>query len=75
MGYFTHAESKNKKWVWILMAVLAVFLIVLFMYKKNRKPKSDTDSCDYDHLTTGDECIACCKDENQDKHSPVHDQT
>ena len=68
-GYFTHSGVEKKKWFWIMMVILAVGLIVFIMYKKRVKRKSDTDSCDCDYLTTGNECIACCGDINQDNHT------
>ncbi len=68
-GYFTHSVSEKKKWLWITVVLLVIGLVIFIMYKKRVKHKPDTNSRDCDYLTTGDECIACCGDIDQDNHT------
>ena len=63
--YFDH-NSKNKKWIWIVLLVFAVTFMVWCFYKKSikkKKQQADTESSDY--LTMDHECVACGGDETE----------
>lgn len=66
LGRCFEPETNNRKWIWIILIITLVAVMVFFLCKKKRKKKNKFDTDSYDYLTTGDECIACCQNENHD---------
>ena len=66
LGRYLEDETHNKKWIWVLLIVATVAFVMFFLCKKSKKRKKRVDTDSYDYLTTGEECIACGKNENQD---------
>ena len=63
MNCYQERETKDRKWIWFLMIVVATILIVLFWVTKNKKKtNSDSEGCNY--LEKEDDCVACCANEN-----------
>jgi len=58
MGSYWETTSNRKKWIMLLLLLVVIGMMLLLWIKTKKKSKSSADL--YDHLTTGDECIACC---------------
>ena len=63
MERLNQAFFSYKKWMGILLVLVALGGLVWWLYTKKRKQSLNTEPCEIDYLSTDEECISCFSDE------------
>lgn len=61
LDYCFEPNTKNKKWIWMILFAVTVALILFCLYRKRSKKKKDADEEFGDYLTLGEESVDCCE--------------